>query len=499
MTVKIAKLFTVLILFLLSLNSVAQTVGIFDGHDDVGKVLHKGALSYDVATDRYELTGSGSNIWLNHDEFQFAWKKMKGDFILQARGVLLGEGTEEHRKFGLMIRSSLDTSSPMVCTALHGNGLTSLQFRRSSGANVEQDTFLIRSPDVIELERRGNQFIMSVAHSGETYTANAISDLNLGDEVYVGLFICSHNKDVSETASFDNVRMIIPAKPNFVPYRDYLGSHIETMDVATGHREIIYSSPVSLQAPNWMPDDKALVYNSNGLMYKLDFKKLTPEVLNTDSIKRNNNDHVLSFDGSMLGLSSGSGKYNSLVFTVPSSGGVPKQITPVGPSYLHGWSPDKKYLVYTAERGDGNFDIYRVSSNGGTEQRVTTTPGLDDGPEYSPDGKYIYFNSVRSGTMQIWRMNSDGTNQVQITSDEFNNWFPHISPDGKWIQFLSFSKDVKPDDHPFYKHVYLRIMPVGYGQSTVIAYLYGGQGSINTPSWSPDSKKIAFVSNTQIN
>jgi len=177
---------------------------------------------------------------------------------------------------------------------------------------------------------------------------------------------------------------------------------------------------------------------------------------------------------------------------------VPKQITPVGPSYLHGWSPDKKFLVYTAERGDGNLDVYRIPSTGGQEVRLTNTAGLDDGPEYSPDGKYIYFNSVRSGTMQIWRMNSDGTNQVQITSDEFNNWFPHISPDGKWIQFLSFSKDVKPDDHPFYKHVYLRIMPVGYGQPKVIAYLYGGQGSINTPSWSPDSKKIAFVSNTQI-
>jgi TolB protein len=488
-------------IFLLALSTVcyAQTMGVFEGNLDVGKVLHAGKTSYDAKTQSYVLTGSGSNIWNNHDELQFAWKKMKGDFILQTRGTLIGEGTEAHRKFGLMIRTSPDTSSAMVCAALHGNGLTSLQFRRASGANVEQDTFLIRSPDVIELERRGKQFIMSVAHEGETYVTKQVSDIDLGDEVYVGLYVCAHNKDVSESASFDNVRIIVPPKKDFVPYHDYIGSHIEIMDVATAHREIIYTSPKSLQAPNWLPDDKSLIYNSDGLIYQLDFKKKEPKVLNTDSVKSNNNDHVLSFDGTMLGLSSKTGPYNSLVYTVPFPGGVPKRITDVGPSYLHGWSPDKKFLVYTAERGDGNFDIYKIPSARGKEIRLTTTAGLDDGPEFSRDGKYIYFNSTRTGTMQIWRMNSDGTNQVQITSDEFNNWFPHVSPDGKWIVFLSFLLDVKPDDHPFYKHVYIRLMPVGYGQPKVIAHVYGGQGTINTPSWSPDSKKIAFVSNTQIN
>jgi hypothetical protein len=369
MTAKILKLLVFFAACFFNLDSIGQKIGVFDDHSDVGMALHKGSASYSSTKDQYQLTGSGSNIWLNHDEFQFAWKKMKGDFILQTRGELLGEGVEPHRKFGLMIRSGLDTGSAMVCAALHGNGLTSLQFRRSAAANVEQDTFLIRSPDVIELERKGKQFIMSVAHNGETYVTKNISDIDLGDEVYVGLFICAHNKDVSETATFDNVRIIVPTKPDFVPYRDYLGSHIETMDVTTGHREIIYTSTLSLQAPNWTPDNKSLIYNSNGSMYKLDLKKLTVEVLNTDTIKRNNNDHVLSFDGTMLGLSSGAGKYNSIVFTVSSSGGVPRQITPVGPSYLHGWSPDKKFLVYTAERGDGNLDVYRIPSTGGQEVR----------------------------------------------------------------------------------------------------------------------------------
>ena len=212
MNVKIIKLIAIATGSIFCLTAMAQKTGVFDGHDDVGAVLHKGSTNYDAAKDQYRLTGSGSNIWFSHDEFQFAWKKMKGDFILQARGMFLGVGTEPHRKFGLMIRTSLDTSSAMICAALHGNGLTSLQFRRSAAANVEQDTFTIRFPDVMEIERRGKQFIMSVAHFGETYVTQQVSDIDLGDEVYVGLFVCAHNKDVLETASFDNVRIIVPAK-----------------------------------------------------------------------------------------------------------------------------------------------------------------------------------------------------------------------------------------------------------------------------------------------
>ena len=483
-----------------AINSFSQKIGVFAGQSDIGKILHAGGASYNSTNGDYIISGSGANIWFTHDDFHFVWKKMSGDFILQTRGHLIGKGVEEHRKFGWMVRANLDSTSAMVAATIHGSGLTSLQYRKSPKTNVEEKQFTISGPDVVQLEKKGNQYIMSVAHFGDTLVTQEIQDIDLGDNVYVGLFVCAHNKDVVEKATFDNVRIIVPAKENFVPYKDYIGSNIETMDVFTGKRSILYTDPhQSLQAPNWTRDGKGLVYNTNGLMYRFNIQNHTSLLINTGKVIKNNNDHVISFNGKMLGLSAASpdGKYNSVVYTVPITGGQPKQITPTGPSYLHGWSPDGKWLTFTGQRNN-EFDIYKVPSTGGEEVKLTTATGLDDGSEYSPDGKYIYFNSVRSGLMQLWQMKPDGSDQQQLTNDGHNNWFAHVSPDGKWIVCLSFNQDVKPDDHPFYKHVYLRMMPVSGGPLKVVAYLYGGQGSINTPSWSPDSKKIAFISNSDV-
>jgi TolB protein len=493
------------VLFLFALLCVPtfsqqKPVGVFEANTDVGKVTKPGSASYDATGQTYTLTGSGSNMWGNQDEFHFVWKRLKGNFILQTRAQFIGKGVDPHRKIGWLVRSTLDTNSPHVNATVHGDGLTSLQFRRTAGGTTEEVKSSVKGAEVIQLERKGNRYILSVAHFGDTFASEQISDVALGDEVYVGLYVCSHNKDVTEKAVFRNTQIITPAAENFVPYRDYIGSHIEILNIASGNREIIYTSPDSLQAPNWTPDNKALIYNSKGKLYRFDLATKTPQVIDTDFATNNNNDHVLSFDGKMLGISHHIREEGnkSNVFIVPVRGGKPKRITLAKDhSYLHGWSPDGKFLIYTAQR-NGEFDIYKIPSTGGEEIRLTTFQGLDDGSEFSPDGKYIYYNSVRSGTMQLWRMKADGSNPEQITNDEFNNWFPHISPNGKWIIFLSFSKEVSPNDHPFYKQVYLRLMPVQGGTPKVIAYVYGGQGTINVPSWSPDSKKVAFVSNTQV-
>jgi hypothetical protein len=481
---------------LASAPAAAQT-GEFEGQSDVGGARRVAPAGFDRRNESYAVNGSGTNMWGARDEFHFLWKKMRGDFILTARAVFVGRGKEAHRKLGWQVRSTLDADSPHASAVVHGDGLTSLQFRRTKGAETEEVKFERGGADVIQLERRGDTLVMSAARFGETFTRRSVESLPLGEEVYVGLFVCSHNAGVTERALFDGVRVTVPAPAGLVPYRDYIGSRLEILDVATGRRRTVHTVKDSLQAPNWTRDGRALVYNRNGRLYRFDLRTKTASDIDTGFATSNNNDHVLSFDGRRLGISHHPREDDgrSVVYVLPATGGTPRRVTARSPSDLHGWSPDGRLLVYTGERG-GEFDIYRIAVEGGEEVNLTNAKGLDDGPEYAPDGKYIYFNSTRTGRMQLWRMRPDGTGQEQLTDDEFNNWFPHPSPDGRWLVFLSFGQDVRPEDHPFYKHVYVRLMPAGGGPARVLAYVYGGQGTINVPSWSPDGKRVAFVSNT---
>lgn len=471
-------------------------IGSFDQFSNIGAPKIPGKASYNEPSQTYNVTGSGQNIWFGVDNFSFLYKKMKGDFIIQTQFHFLGEGHELHRKTGIMFRTNTDSVSPMVACTIHGDGLTSLQFRKTPGANVEEIKFTISGPDVLQLEKKGNTYTMSVAHFGEIYQVQKIEDLDLGTDLLAGLFVCSHTNKFSEEVQFTNTRVFNTAPDDLVQYKTYLGSMLEIMDVATGSRQVLDGSDGSWQAPNWTPDGKTLIYNASGKLYNFDLTNRKSTVLNTDFADSNNNDHVLTFDGKQIGISHQPAETNrqSVVYSVSVEGGVPKRITQNSPSYFHGWSPDNQFMLFTGQR-NGDFDIYKISKDGGKEIQLTTSKGLDDGSEYSPDGKHIYFCSTRSGLMQVWRMDPDGKNQTQLTFDDMNNWFPHVSPDNKWLVFISFPKEVPADSHPFYQHVYIRLMPVAGGEPKVITYLYGGQGTMNVPSWSPDGKKIAFVSN----
>jgi TolB protein len=415
-------------------NSVS---GIFSNISDIGNTKHKGKVEYDIDRGQYKVSGSGTNIGQHDDSFSFLWRKMEGDFILTAQASFAGTGIDPRRKIGWMARSGFDSGSEFVSVAVHGDGEILLQFRKKMGAAANEIKSSITRADIIQLERKGNRYIISVARYGDLFVSEQI-EIELGDEVLAGLFVCSSNNEVLEEGFFKNVRVVVPPNPSLMSERRYIGSHLETMDVETGDRKIVYSHPESIQAPNWTNDGKYLIYNHNGLLYRFDLARKTPTVIESDFAKRNNNDHVISFDGTMLGICHQSEEDQgvSIVYVMPIDGGIPRRVTDKGPSYLHGWSPDGRHLVYTGRR-DGEYDIYKIPVEGGEEIRLTTAKGLDDGPEYSPDGKYIYFNSARSGTMEIWRMKPDGNEQEQITHDELNNWFPHISPDGKWIVYLT--------------------------------------------------------------
>lgn len=486
-------------------ESKIRSLGIFDNSTDIGNVKTKGTVSFNEETEEYRITGSGTNMWFNTDEFRYVWKAIQGDFILRAEIEFVGEGVDPHRKVGWMIRNNLSPHSAMVNGTVHGDGLISLQYRHTFNGDTEETVSADSSSNIIQLARIGDSFFFSTAKKGEPFHTEILSvDVDLNNEIIAGIYVCAHNSEVVEEAIYRNVRIIKPAPKDLQQYQQYLGSKMEVLDIESGIRTVLFESEHSVQAPNWTPDGKRLIYNSNGYLYNYFFENGEITQLNTGFAVKNNNDHILSFDGSMIGIShhNPDDNGNSTIYTLPVDGSdSPTQVTKsgVGASYLHGISPDNQTVIFTGNRND-KYDIFAADVTTMEETQLTDTPGLDDGSEYSPDGKYIYFNSTRTGAMQIWRMNADGSEPTQLTFDKnFNDWFPHISPDGKWIVFMSFGTDVAPGDHPFYKHVTLRLMPVdGSAEPKIIAYVYGGQGTINVPSWSPDSKKIAFVSNSDV-
>jgi len=274
-------------------------------------------------------------------------------------------------------------------------------------------------------------------------------------------------------------------------------SRLEVYSLETGEREIIREEEDHFEAPNWSKDGSYFIINQNGLLYKISMDGNLKEHIATGFAKDCNNDHGISPDGKSLVISNndlvdGVTSGTSRIYVLPINGGEPRLVTQKMPSYWHGWSPDGKHLIYTALRNN-DYDIYRISVKGGEETRLTNAPGLDDGPEYSPDGNYIYYNSFQSGSMELWRMKNDGSNKEQLTYDSYSNWFPHPSPDGNYLVFLSYLKD-QQQNHPPLKKVALRLLNLKDNSIKTLCTFIGGQGTINVPSWSPDSKKFAFVS-----
>jgi hypothetical protein len=495
--------------------SATPPMGLFTDSSDVGvpATIGAGSAEYDAAGKIYTISGGGENMWANADHFHYLWKKVSGDVTLEATFEFVGSkpatGTPVgHRKACLVIRQTLDADSVYADAAGHGDGLTSLQWRDAKGGVTHEVQSNVVGPKRLRIEKHGNYVSMSVAAPGEPLQpAGGSARVEFTGDFYVGLGVTSHDTGRIETAAFSDVALTTPPA---VPAGATMATvnTLETINAQSGDRRVAYvlTQPGRFEAPNWFPDaSNTLYFNNNGKLYKVQAEPpgtppnpnrlKVPEAIDLGMLTRINNDHGVTADGKMWAFSDQSqtvnGQRPSLIYTMPVGGGEVKRLTEVGPSYFHGWSPDGKTLAYCAQR-NGNFDVYAISVSGGQETRLTTAEGKDDGPEYSPDGQYIYFNSERTGTMQIWRMKADGSAQEQITKDaDVESWFPHISPDNKSIAFLTYDKGA--GDHPENKDVAIRLMDVATRNVKLLARLFGGQGTINVSSWSPNSHYFAFV------
>ncbi len=467
-------------------------LGLFTKDCDVGQPAKAGGASYVSDPGRYVVTGGGANMWsTNGDAFHFVWRRMSGDLTLGAAIQWVTPIGVDHRKACLIIRQSLDPDSAYADAVIHGNGLTALQFREARGAATHEVQANVTSPGRVRIEKRGGYVSMSVGTESESWhPAGGSFRMAFHEPFYVGLAVCAHDDNALQECAFSQVELTTFQPPAGAVAK--VTSALEYISLRDLDRHVLYQTSDHIEAPNWSPDGKFLVFNGGGRLYKLPFPTGAPAVIDTGLAVHCNNDHGFSPDGAQLAISDQTEEGKSLIYIMPLGSGAPVRVTVSGPSYWHGWSPDGKTLAYCGQR-NGEFDIYTIPIQGGNETRLTTAPGLDDGPDYSPEGKFIYFNSERTGLMQIWRMNADGAEQRQVTPDGYvNNWFPHPSPNGQWIAFLAFPRQVK--GHPANQDVSLCLMPAAGGQIRVLTKIFGGQGTINVPSWSPDGGRLAFVS-----
>jgi len=376
---------------LLQAQPASTGLGIFENHGDVGTVLHPGSVQYDREKATYTVKGSGENMWFGTDAFEFVWKRVSGDVDLTADIQFPEKGGNAHRKGVLMIRQTLDTDSPYADVALHGDGLTSLQFREEKGGNTHEVQANLSAPKRVRIAKRGDNFFMWVLADGSDLQFAAGSPpVVLKPPFYVGIGVCSHEKDAVETAVFSNVELGAPQ-----PKEPTLYSTLEVVAIGSSDRRALYATAGRIELPAWSADGQAITFNRGSRA-----------------------EHVML---------------------------------------------------------------------AGSETQPAATPEGSKSPS-----SLIYLHSDRSGTMQIWRTRIDGSEPEQLTTGDTGSCYPQLSPDGQSLSFLSFDKAAATC--PVDQDVTLRVMSMADRKTKVVARFTGGRGTFGPSAWSPDSKRLTYVS-----
>lgn len=494
-----------------------KDLGVFEGQSDIGDVTPPGTGGYDPGAQAYTLTSAGANTWYHIDNFHYLWKKASGDMALTANITFpphsYNHEPNPHRKGILMFRQTLDAGGIYVAAGAHGSGMMALQYRRELGANTEDIELNIDAPRTVRLEKRGDTFTLFLSVKGEPpHQVGASITMHLDEPFYVGLGAVSHDVSTTDEVQFSNVT-VQPLAAALADAKVSLYSTLRTIQVEDQFRRamVIRSVPAYVQSANWASDGKEIYAYEAGSIEKIPF--LTPEAGGTPqrvdlgNLVDCSGNFGLSPDRKWLAVScaeKSGGRHD--VYVLPARGsepgrsdrvtsgaadgvGYPRRVTS-GPasSYFHAWSPDSQTIAFT--RGSaGKADIFITRVAGGREVRLTSDT-INDGPDYSPDGNFIYFDSSRSGSMQIWRMKPDGSGAEAVTDDDNINSSPHVSPDGKAVAFLSQPAGgggVGIGDAA------LKIFAVNDGLIRTLATFQGDRGSFSMYGWG-DANHLAFVS-----
>ncbi len=458
----------------------------------------------------YTVTGSGDNTWFKSDDLQYVWKKVEDPNVTLSSEIRFPEtGGNAHRKAMLMIRQSLDPDSPYVDIARHGDGLTSLQYRDEKGVVTREVETSVSGPPSLRLIKHGDFFyVMYAGADGQWHFSGASMKLPMKSGFYVGLGVCSHDKDASEKAVFSHVQLTTAATCAERTMTACSTSTLETVPIASTDRRVVYTAAEHFEAPNWLRDNSGFLMNQGGRLQRVEarpaggepgagprmtWNERPPVELDSSPSTKLNNDHGLSPDGQRIAFSDSTEAGGSRVYTMPVSAEENRRRSRwTRPLTGMGGRQTARTLAFTGER-DGAVRHLHGCRRGGRHCRkqLTVGAGFNDGPDYSADGTWIYFNSTRSGHMQIWRMHTDGSGGEQVTHDATEDWFAHPSPDGKLIVFLAYPAGTA--GHPGSKDVTLQVMPATGGAAPA-GQAVGRTGHDQRPSWSPDSAKVAFVS-----